>query len=125
ASFWTLAGQALPHTDREYSTFEFKTRVEQAAKAGFKGLGFWHADLQHVTRTRSLKEMRQILDDNGIRHVEIEFLADWFLDGERRKASDAPRLMLLQAAEVLAPLPPHVPDPSKPAAPLPPLLQPS
>jgi sugar phosphate isomerase/epimerase len=101
ASFWTLGGQALPHTDKEYSTFEFKSRVEQAAKAGFKGMGFWHADLEHVTKTRSLKEMRQILDDNGIRHVEIEFLADWFLDGERRKASDETRRRLLQAAEVL------------------------
>ena len=102
ASYWTLGGGALPHTDREYSTFEFKTRVEHAARAGFKGLGLWHADLIHVTRTRTLREMRQILDDNGIKHVEIEFLADWFLEpGERRAQSDATRRMLLEAAEVL------------------------
>ncbi len=102
ASYWTLAGGALPHTDREYSTFEFKVRVEQAAKAGFTGLGLWHADLLHVLETRSLKEMRQILDANGMKHVEIEFLADWFLEpGERRTQSDATRKLLLDAAEAL------------------------
>ena len=102
ASYWTLGGGALPHTDHEYSTFEFKTRVEQAAKAGFKGIGLWHADLLHVLQTRSFKDMRRILDDNGIKHVEIEFLADWFLEpGPRRKESDATRNLLLEAAEIL------------------------
>jgi sugar phosphate isomerase/epimerase len=66
ASYWTLAGGALPHTAAEYSTFEFKERIEAAARAGFKGVGLWHADIIHVTRTRSFKEMRQILDDNGM-----------------------------------------------------------
>jgi sugar phosphate isomerase/epimerase len=102
ASYWTLGGGALPHTDREYSTFEFRTRVEHAARAGFKGIGLWHADLVHVQKTRSLKEMRQILDANGMKHVEIEFLADWFLDpGERRAQSDMTRRLLLQAAQAL------------------------
>jgi len=102
ASYWTLGGGALPHTDKEYSTFEFRTRVEQAARAGFKGLGLWHADLIHVRKTRSLKEMRQILDANGMQHVEIEFLADWFLEpGERRTQSDAMRRLLLEAAQAL------------------------
>src|SRR5690606_401773 len=101
ASYWTLAGGALPHTDKEYSTFEFKERVEAAARAGFKGIGLWHADIAHVTRTRSLEEMRSILDDNGMKYVEIEFLADWFLEGERRKASDERRKLLFDACEGL------------------------
>ncbi len=102
ASYWTLSGGALPHTDREYSTFEFRARVEQAARAGFTGIGLWHADLIHVRKTHTLKEMRQILDANGMRHVEIEFLTDWFLEpGERRTQSDAMRRMLLEAAEAL------------------------
>ena len=33
ASYWTIAGGALPHTDREYSPFDFKDRVQAAAKA--------------------------------------------------------------------------------------------
>jgi len=100
ASYWTIsAGQ--PHTDREYSSFDFRDRVEAVARAGFKGFGIWHADLEHVLRTRALPEMKQILDDNGIRHVELEFLTDWFLDGDRKKQSDVRKRRLLQAAETL------------------------
>jgi len=100
ASYWTISG-GVPHTDREYSRFDFKDRVESAAKAGFKGIGIWHSDLDKVLEKRSLKEMKSILDDNGIKHIEIEFLTDWFLDGERKKKSDIQRAKLLKAAEVL------------------------
>lgn len=100
ASYWTISA-GLPHTDREYSPFDFKERVEAAAKAGFKGFGLWHADLDYVLERRTLKEMKQIFDDNGIKHIELEFLTDWFLDGERKKQSDIRRQKLLKAAEVL------------------------
>ena len=52
-------------------------------------------------RQHSLPEMKRILDDNGIRHLELEFLTDWFVDGEKRKASDVTRRMLLESAAVL------------------------
>ena len=37
--------------------------------------------------------MKQAFDDNGLRHLELEFLMDWFLDpdDERRRASDQTR----------------------------------
>ena len=101
ASCWTIAGGALPHTDREYSPFDFKDRVQAAAKAGFKGVGIWHADLDHILERRSLAEMKQILDDNGIAHVELEFISDWFLEGERKKQSDLQKRKLLTAAAAL------------------------
>lgn len=100
ASYWTISG-AYPHSDREYSPFDFRDRVVAAAKAGFTGMGFWHADLDHVRQKRTLQEMKQILDDHGIVHIEIEFLLDWFLDGERKKKSDEQRQKLLEACEVL------------------------
>jgi sugar phosphate isomerase/epimerase len=100
ASYWTISA-GLPHTDREYSPFDFRDRVEAAARAGFKGFGIWHSDLDHVLEQRTLQEMKQILDDNGIKHVELEFLTDWFLDGERKKKSDIQKQKLLKAAEVL------------------------
>ena len=101
-SYWTLAGGAYPHTDHEYSVFDFKDRVEAAGKVGFRGIGIWHADLEHTLKTRPLKEMKQILDDNGIVHLELEFLTDWFMDDpERRSKSDQTRGMLMEAAEVL------------------------
>ena len=101
ASYWTFAIGAEPHTDHEFSTTDFKERVEAIARAGFKGIGIWHADLEHTLKKRSLKEMKKILDDNGIRHVELEFLGGWFLDGEEKKASDVERKKLLVAAEAL------------------------
>jgi sugar phosphate isomerase/epimerase len=101
ASYWTISGGALPHTDREYSTFDFKDRVQAVAKAGFKGMGIWHADLDHTLESRSLAEMKQILDDHGITHVELEFLGDWFLEGERKKKSDIQKRKLLNAAVAL------------------------
>jgi sugar phosphate isomerase/epimerase len=42
--------------------------------------------------------MKRILADHGIRHIELEFLTDWFVDGDRRKASDATRRMLMETA---------------------------
>jgi len=100
ASYWTISG-AYPHTHQEYSPFDFRDRVEAAAKAGFTGMGFWHADLDHVLQKRTLKELKQILDDHGIVQIEIEFLLDWFLEGERKKKSDEQRQKLFEAAEAL------------------------
>jgi len=97
ASYWTISA-AIPHSDREYSPFDFKDRVEAAAHAGFKGFGIWHADLGHVLKRRTLKEMKQIFDDNGIKHIELEFLTDWFVEGERKRQSDLQKEKLLEAA---------------------------
>jgi sugar phosphate isomerase/epimerase len=102
ASYWTLAGGAIPHTGPEASTFEFKQRIEAAARAGFKGVGLWHADLEHVLKSYTLPEMKRILDANGMKYVEIEFLADWFLEpGERRTAADQRKKLLFDASEGL------------------------
>ena len=100
ASYWTIAG-TLPNSQQEYSRFDFRDRVQAAAGAGFKGIGIWHADLDHILELRTLSEMKRILDDNGMKYVELEFLTDWFLDGERRRRSDARKKVLLNAAEVL------------------------
>ena len=104
ASYWTLAGDVNPGTGgREWSLFDFRDRAEAISRAGFKGMGIWHSDLYHVLETRSLAEMKQILDDNGLVHVELEFLFDWFQpEGSTKKAeSDASRARLLAAAEAL------------------------
>jgi sugar phosphate isomerase/epimerase len=91
------------HTGREWSRFDVVERVTAAADAGFRGLGLWHADLAHILEERGLRELRTILDDAGIVHLELEFLWDWFLDPgtEERRLSDQLRRALLEAAEVL------------------------
>ena len=66
ALYWTVAGPADVHTGREWSTFDWRDRCEQAAKVGFKGIGLWHADIEHQLETRTLREMKQIFDDAGL-----------------------------------------------------------
>ena len=122
-SYWTLAGGAYPHTDREYCPFDFRERVEAAARTGFTGLGFWHADLAHILEKRSLTEMKRILDDNGIVHVELEFIFDWFLDGEKKKKSDELKHLLLTAAEALEARHVKVGDFFKTPCPMPKLIE--
>jgi sugar phosphate isomerase/epimerase len=101
ASYWTICGAAEPHTDREFSPFSLQDRAASAARAGFKGLGLWHADLAHLRGQHSLPEMKRILEDHGIVHLELEFLTNWFVEGEKRKASDATRRLLLESAAAL------------------------
>ena len=103
ASYWTLAGPVELHTGREWSLFDVADRVTAAANAGFRGLGLWHADLLHILEKRGLPDLRTILDDGGMSHVELEFLWDWFLDPgtDERWRSDQRRRVLLDAAGVL------------------------
>jgi sugar phosphate isomerase/epimerase len=97
--YWTTSG-IFPGIG-EISRFDFKDRVEAAAKAGFKGIGIWHTDLEHIMLHRPLKEMKMILDDNGMKYLELEFLTDWFLDGGRKSESDSRKRRLLEAAGAL------------------------
>ena len=75
-SFWTLAVGADPLGDQR-CLHDFRTRVEIAAGAGFTGMGFWHADILEIRKKYSFKDMKHILDANGIVNVEVEWLRDW------------------------------------------------
>ncbi len=101
--YWTVSGPVEVHVGREWSLFDWADRCAEARTVGFSGLGIWHADLQHVLETRSLRDMKQAFDDNGLRYLELEFLMDWFLDAgdERRRASDEIRTLLFDAAAEL------------------------
>jgi sugar phosphate isomerase/epimerase len=100
-SYWTIAGEVYPHTDREFSPFDFRERVEALSEVGFTGMGIWHADLEHILQSYTLAEMHSILDDNGITFIELEFLYDWFVDGEEKQASDVRKALLLEASAEL------------------------
>jgi sugar phosphate isomerase/epimerase len=102
ASYWTIAGDVFPMGPSEISRFPFEKRVEVAARAGYRGLGLLHADLMAVSNRLGLKEMRHILDANGMQHVELEFLSDWYAQGQARAESDTVRQDLLEAAEALS-----------------------
>ncbi|AZD08074.1 4-hydroxyphenylpyruvate dioxygenase [Pseudomonas chlororaphis] len=98
AAYWTLAGDTYPGARSEISPFSLQERAQAASKAGWRGMGLVHADLLHNVATLGIPTVRNILKDNGIKHLEVEFLTDWHLEGERRKASDTMRDELLEIA---------------------------
>lgn len=101
-SYWTLAvGAEIAHGDQRHCPHDFRARVEAAARAGYTGMGFWHDDLRRLREAPGFREMKAILDANGIGDIEVEWLLDWYGTGARRAASDATRALLLDAAEAL------------------------
>ncbi len=101
ASYWSLSGDCYASGPTEVSPFDFRDRVETARKVGYRGMGFVHDDIQAVSARIGFDEMKKILDDNDMKYVEVEIIADWFTDGEKRKRSDIARANLLRAAEGL------------------------
>jgi sugar phosphate isomerase/epimerase len=101
ASYWTLAGNVMPRAPSQVSPIPFEARAQAAARAGFRGIGLMHDDLRATVARLGLPTMKRILEDNGLVHLELEFLGDWFASGERRRASDLLRIQLLTAAEFL------------------------
>jgi sugar phosphate isomerase/epimerase len=102
--YWTVSGPVEVHIGREWSYFDWADRCAQATRVGYRGLGLWHADIEHqLAEGRSLKEIKHIFDDAGLEHIELEFLMDWFVDeGEDpRKESDRYRKLLFDAAAEL------------------------
>jgi sugar phosphate isomerase/epimerase len=87
--YWTSAGPADVHVGREWSTFDWADRCAQAARVGFRGLGLWHADIEHQLETRTLADMKRIFDDAGLIHLQVEFLADFFVEPGRQARTDS------------------------------------
>jgi sugar phosphate isomerase/epimerase len=100
ALYWTVSGPVQVHFGREWSTFSWADRCAEAVKAGFKGIGLWHADIEHQLETTTLREMKQVFDDSGLEFIQLEFLQDFFVpeDDPLRAESDARRELLFDAA---------------------------
>lgn len=96
ASYWTIAGDTYPGAGSEISPYSLQQRAEVASKVGWKGLGLVHADIVHAVEKQGLPAIRQMLKDNDLKHIEVEFLIDWHLDGTKRIASDRMRDDLLE-----------------------------
>ncbi|MCI3278357.1 sugar phosphate isomerase/epimerase [Streptomyces cylindrosporus] len=78
-----------------------RERVEAAGAAGFTGFGLLYPDLVEAERAYGLAGIRAVFEDNGIRHVELEFITDWWNGDSPHTASGAARRYVLTAAEAL------------------------
>jgi sugar phosphate isomerase/epimerase len=101
ATCWTTAGDAAPLRGDGRSPVPLRERVEAAAAAGFRGMGLLLADLMAAEREYGMGGIRALLADNGLVHLELELLTDWWTDGPLRRESDQVRRQLLAAAEAL------------------------
>lgn len=101
ATCWTTAGDAAPLRGDERSPVPLRERIEAAAAAGFRGLGLIHPDLVAAEREYGMSGIRAMLEDNGLIHLELELLTNWWTDGPLREKSDRVRRKLLAAAEAL------------------------
>ena len=104
ASAYTTAGAVGPFDPDPRSTESFEDRITVAAKAGYEGIGFSHADIVQYRETIGLAQMRERMDAVGLEHVELEMLMDWYADGEARTIADRVLDDLVEAAEALRPL---------------------
>lgn len=101
ATCWTTAGDATPSRENWGSPLPLRERIEAASAAGFTGFGVLAVDLIVTERDDGLSSIRSMLADNGIVHLELEGLPDWWSDGPERQRSDDLRRFLLRAAEAL------------------------
>jgi sugar phosphate isomerase/epimerase len=101
ASYWTVSGAVHPGSPSEISPFSLQDRAEVCGRIGWRGMGFVLDDMNASIAHYGVQTVRRIFSDNGIRHVELEFLVDWHLTGERRLASDATYESLLEVCAEL------------------------
>jgi sugar phosphate isomerase/epimerase len=101
ATCWTTAGDAAPSREDWRSAVPLRERLEAAAAAGFTGFGVLAVDLAVAEREHGLPGIRAMLADNGLVHLELEGLPDWWGTGPARARSDGLRRFMLTAAEAL------------------------
>ena len=105
ATCWTTAGDAAPSREDWRSPVPLRERIEAAAAAGFTGFGVLAVDVAVAVavaeREHGWSGIRAMLADNGIVHLELEGLPDWWSGGPERARSDVLRRFLLTAAEAL------------------------
>lgn len=101
ASYWTIAGKLnfANGMDLDGSPIELPQRVKVAIGGGYAGVGLTYPDLQKTVSRYGYDGLSSILRENGAKLFEVEFLTDWFTDGDRRRQSDLVRQELLLAAE--------------------------
>lgn len=98
---WTSAGDAAPLRTSEASPIALGERIDAVAATGWAGIGLVHEDLLIAKETIGYPALAQQIRDAGLKHIEVEFLNDWWATGLARQSSDAIRAELFEAATAL------------------------
>lgn len=101
ATCWTSAGDAASDRADLRSPLSLRERIESASATGYSGFGLLSDDLPAAVAEYGLPGIRSMLVDNGIVHLELEGIPQWWSDGPERQASEQVRRSLLDAAEAL------------------------
>ncbi|QSE78237.1 sugar phosphate isomerase/epimerase [Rhodococcus koreensis] len=101
AACWTSAGDVMPARGSDRSPVPIRDRIEAVARTGYTGFGLTRPDLVAARETIGLGAVAKMLADNGITHVQLEWITNWWTTGEARAASDDVRRDLFEAAPVL------------------------
>lgn len=115
ANCWMHSGGTTPfkgaHGHRQWSPWSLERRAEGLSEAGFNAIGLFHDDIRYRIeheftdgdRRARLQQMSNVLQQNGIDFVEVEFLTEWPLpeDDYRYRDNEENRQLLLEAADVL------------------------
>lgn len=101
ATSWTVLGDVTPLDPSWVSPHPHAERIAILADLGWTGIGFTQDELAVARDAGTLKDLRRLLEAGGITHVEVEFLTDWWCDGEAGAASRRTLDVLLDAADEL------------------------
>lgn len=99
-SYYTVAGVSPAAAGA--SLLPFEDRVRACAEAGYAGVGMHVRDYLALRRSGlSDQTLAATLRGHGMRHVEVEFLVNWFADGEAGERSRRDEETLHHMAEAL------------------------
>jgi sugar phosphate isomerase/epimerase len=126
ATAWTSAGDTSPMRVPSTSPVPIGERVAAIADAGYAGMGLVADDLLAIRNSIGFTGLRDLIDDHGLTHIEIELIERWWIPRGEPGNSHQVRDLLLDAADVLAPsfikigsdLGPRISDPEPLIAPL-------
>lgn len=103
ATAWTSAGAVSPTDSPTLSPVPIAERITAVADAGYCGMGLVADDLATIRDSIGLVQLRDMVADAGLTHLEIELLERWWVPrGEAGHTFDV-RDLLLDAADVLSP----------------------
>lgn len=103
ATAWTSAGAVSPTDSPTLSPVPIAERITAVADAGYCGMGVVADDLAAIRDSIGLVQLRDMVADAGLTHLEIELLERWWVPRGETGHTFAVRDLLLDAADVLSP----------------------